>query len=161
MADAKLMQVFQFTEEDLAYNRRGEFSPRQNAQERENTTGCRRTAGIFALVAAVVVALGILTGLELLQTLSVPLGIWGLLALGAFALTFGKSAITVKATRGKAKLTMDHSRGATYHVLIVNGVYFRVSLAAYDAVEEGASYAVYYIPMQLNQLLSIERIEAA
>jgi hypothetical protein len=159
VAQSDLMRIFKFTEEDLSYNRRGEFSPRQKAEEKENARGCRRTSGIFVLIAVGVVAAGVITGIELLQGLSVPLGIWGLLAFGAFLLTFSKSSLKVATARGKARLTMDRDRGATYHVLIVNGVYFRVSMAAYGAIEEGASYAVYYVPMSINQLLSIERIE--
>jgi hypothetical protein len=148
-----------FTEEDLSYNRRGEFSPRQLAEEKSNTQGCRRSSGIFVLFAAAVVALGIITRSEIVQGLSVPIGIFGLLALGAFVLTLSKSTLKVANVRGAAKLSMDRAEGAPYHVLTISGVYFRIPFAAYNAIEEGANYAIYYIPMQRNQILSMEKVE--
>jgi hypothetical protein len=160
MSTASLMQILRFTDEDLTYNRRGEFSPRQIAEEQANVQGCRRASCSFVLIAMAVVVLGIVAGSELMQRLSVPLGILGLLAAGAFFLTYSKSSLKVATTSGEAKLTMDRGGGAPYHVLIIGGTYFRISFAAYNQIEEGATYSVYYIPMQRNQILSIERIES-
>ena len=159
MSTASLMESLKFTQEDLSYNRRGEFSPRQLAEEKSNEQGCRRSSGIFVLVAAAVVVLGIITRSEIMQGLSVPIGIFGLLALGAFVLTLTKSTLKVANVRGSAKLSMDRAEGAPYHVVIISGVYFRIPFAAYNAIEEGANYAVYYIPMQRNQILSMEKVE--
>lgn len=159
MSNASLMESLKFTDEDLTYNRRGEFSPRQRAQEKTDTQGCRRSSGIFVLVAVAVIALGILTRSELIQGLSVPLGILGIIAAGAFLLSFSKSSLKVANVRGTAKLTMNQDRGSTFHVVIVAGTHFRIPLAAYNAIEEGANYAVYYIPMGRNQILSMERVE--
>jgi hypothetical protein len=160
MSTAALMESLKFTDEDLSYNRRGEFAPRQLAEEKSNEQGCRRSSGIFVLVAAAVVALGIITRSELVQGLSVPIGIFGILAAGAFLLSFSKSTLKVANVRGAAKLTMDRAESsAPSHVMIVNGTYFRIPFAAYNAIEEGATYAVYYIPMQRNQILSMEKME--
>lgn len=159
MSTASLMESLKFTEEDLTYNRRGEFSPRQLAEEKTNAQGCRRSSGIFVLSAVFVVALGILTGSELVQGLSIPWGILGILAAGAFLFTFSKLSLKVATARGVVKVTMEQNRVAPHHVLIVNGTYFRIPFAAYNAIEEGATYAVYYIPMQRNQILSMERVE--
>jgi hypothetical protein len=160
MSAAPFMEIFHFTEEDLSYNRRNEFSPRQIAEEKANSVGCRRTSGIFVLITAVVVVLGIVTGLEWLQGLSVPLGIFGILAAGAFILTFSNSSLKVVTARGAAKLTMDRHKGAAHHVLIIAGTYFSIPFAAYNLIKEGETYAVYYIPMQRAQILSIEPVES-
>ena len=159
MSTASLMEILKFTDEDLSYNRRSEFSPRQFAEEKSNEQGCRRSSGIFVLVAIAVVALGIITRSELVQGLSVPIGIFGILAAGFFLLSFSKSTLKVANARGAAKLTMDRGEGAPHHVVIVSGTYFRIPFAAYNTIEEGATYAVYYIPMQRNQILSMEKVE--
>lgn len=161
MPSSQLMRDFNFSEEDLIYNRRGEISPRQAAEEKTDAQGCRRASGMFVLVVAAVIVLGIVTGWEILQGLSVPLGIFGAVALGAFALTYSKDAPRVAAARGAAKLTMDRERnqGVAYHALIVNGTYFRIPAAAYEHLIEGASYAVYYFPAQSKRILSIEPVE--
>lgn len=104
------------------------------------------------------IVLAVVTGWQALQSLAVPLGVWGVLALGAFALTFSKGLPKVASVRGTAKLTMDSSKGSAYHVLIVGGTYFHISAAAYDHLTEGAAYAVYYIPMHSNVVLSLEEV---
>jgi hypothetical protein len=161
MANDPLAETFGFDTEDLAHNRRGEFSLRQRATERENAAGCRRTAGIAVLVAIGLVGAAVGLRSELLGGFAVPAAVFGLVALGAFALSFGKSTLTIASVRGPAKLTMDRARGAAKHVLIVEGTYFEIPHAAYSQLEEGASYAVYYVPLQRTQVLSIEKLESS
>jgi hypothetical protein len=161
MASNPFAEAFGFDTEDLAHNRRGEFSPRQLATERENAAGCRRSAEIAVLVAAALVAAAVGLRSELLGGFAVPAGIFGLVALGAFALSFTKSTLKIASVRGPAKLTMDRARGAPKHVLIVQGTYFEIPHSAYSQLEEGASYAVYYVPHQRNQVLSVEKLETS
>jgi hypothetical protein len=159
MASNPLAEAFGFDAEDLAHNRRGEFSPRQRATERKDAAGCRRSAGIAVLLAAGLVGAAIALRSELLGGFAVPAGVFGLVALLAFVLSFTKSTLKIAAVRGPAKLTMDRTRGAPKHVLIVQGTYFEIPHSAYSQIEEGASYAVYYVPHQRAQVLSVEKRE--
>jgi hypothetical protein len=97
MASSPFAEAFGFDTEDLAHNRRGEFSPRQLATERENAAGCRRSAGIAVLVAAGLVGAAVALRSELLGGFAVPAGVFGLVALGAFALSFTKSTLKIAA----------------------------------------------------------------
>jgi hypothetical protein len=159
MASDPLAEAFGFDTEDLAHNRRSEFSPRQLATERENAAGCRRSAGIAALVAAGLIGAAVAFRSELLGGFAVPAGVFGLVALAAFVLSFTKSKLEIAAVRGAAKLTMERARGAPKHVLIVQGTYFEIPHSAYSQIDEGSSYAVYYVPHQRNQVLSVEKLE--
>lgn len=168
-----LMQRLQFTEADVAYNRRGELSPQQSAR----LTARRRSFKTLLLILGVLLACaggGTLAALgisSLAQNDSVGVGM--LVGAGIFVL-FGAPLIflglkpmqrvKVAAITGPARVArVQRSRRvnnttSTYIAteMHLGGKIFRLPDETFPELEDGADYTVYYWD-GLNEVFSLEK----
>ena len=163
MSDADLERILQFEAGDLPYNRRGERSPRQLAQMRADSRGCltRLLLGNGLAIAWMIgVRLISPESFETIGLFALPVlflaGPWLILSL----FPTPKSVYIIKSVEGDAKLSMGYTSGTNkYHMLVVDGVDFRIPQALHDAINEGDAVAVYYTSAGMTKhIVSMERL---
>ena len=154
----RLMQLFDFTAEDLTYNRKGTLSPRQSAR----VTKKRRAQKLFLAVEGLGLTCLLGGGLALggVQSLStdsaagvgmlVGAGIAALL--GAPLIFLGVKPmrpVQVAAAKGTARVARVQRTRHTNNSTVVTELHiadkiFTVPDAAFAELQDGAAYAVYY-----------------
>jgi hypothetical protein len=195
-----LCSTLQFSQDDLACNRRGQLSPAQRAKERRHLWGDLVGNGVLALLFLVgglgmstvlfwpvfwdlvvgqqtnlvqaVVATAQAQGsgksaalfwiLELLGLLMLVVAVWGgieLLGIPKKYAPIFASPTPVQTVAGSVQrrsVYVRRRRGWSYHYFYdVGPASFRVTEHAYQALIEGLSYRVFYLPAT-HELLSIE-----
>ncbi|MFZ5818893.1 MAG: hypothetical protein ACOYYJ_03240 [Chloroflexota bacterium] len=170
----RLMQSLDFTEDDLAHNRKGALSPRQSAR----LTRKRRAQKLFLLSLGVILACvggGALAGLGGVSFYKgEAAGIGLLIGAGVFAL-FGAPLIflgvkpmrpvKVAAAKGPARVARVQRTQRTNNVtstfvateLHLEDKIFTVPDEAFPELEDGAAYAVYYWD-GLTDIFSLEKL---
>jgi hypothetical protein len=155
-----LMEANQFSQEDLALNRNGELSPSQRAKAIPGLVG----AGLLGLV---LLGFGLLLwmtggGQQGWTSLIVPaifLLIFALFAgyqfVNALLDLFAQSPLVVEGTGRKEKRTGGRKNRSTTYYYVVEGVSFKVTKAAYEALVDGERYRVYAL-RHTKKLLTIE-----
>ena len=163
MSDADLERILQFEAGDLPYNRRGERSPRQLAQMKADSRGC-----LTRLLLANGLAVAFMVGTRLISAQAFDqIGVFALpvlflagpwLIISLFPTP--KSVYIIQSVEGDAKLTMGYTSGSNkYHMLVVDGVDFRIPQALHDAINEGDAVAVYYTSAGTTKhIVSMERL---
>ncbi len=149
MLDPRLAQVFEFDDTDLHFNRQGMLSPKQQAAQEQVNRSCLRTSIIITLVLlSATIGLLVLFG----EYGSSVAG--GLVTLGIFTLISGLLTLVAWKTRndsdvmgqieGQGWLRIDHGDNGALCILNINGYEFVVEDEAYEVLEDGASYRVYF-----------------
>lgn len=170
---ARLMQSLNFTEADLAYNRKGTLSPQQNERIRAR----RRTLKLALLILGLILlgaGVAFLPGVIELYLQGDSNWVGNAVAFGVFALVglpFSYLGIrpmrTVKVAtaRGPAKIarvertSRSNNSTSTYIAteMHITGKIFTMPDAAFPELEDGAMYAVHYWE-GVNEVFSVERV---
>ncbi|MBI5931597.1 MAG: hypothetical protein HY862_19975 [Chloroflexi bacterium] len=168
MSYSGLAQVFHFDETDLQYNRQGVMSPRQLEKYANMNKSCLQVSVIATLVfITLTVGVAVLFGKD---------GLGGIITLGVFSGLSGAGTLFAWMTRnetyemhqieGEARLRTDHTENGRRYVVSISGFEFSVDPAAYDIIQDGATYRVYYSVLQgqkslktaSKQIQSIEQL---
>lgn len=169
----RLMQSLKFTEEDLAYNRKGTLSPQQN----ERVKARRRTLKLALLVLGLIL-LG--AGVAFLPSAielysqgnsnwvgnAVTFGVFALIGLPFTYLGIRPMRpVKIATVRGPAKIarvertSRSNNSTSTYIAteMHIVGKVFTMPDAAFPELEDGAMYAVHYWE-GINEVFSVERV---
>jgi hypothetical protein len=151
VAEEELGKYFHFDEWDLAANRNGALSPKQNERLSQDEKSIRRKFRIAGLVFAACAVLPtlILWLIDRLQSVGWYSLIWIIpgTVLGVILMRAGRRLVTftLKTAQGPIKITQggqDHDPDC--YVLHVGGTQFGIGPQLAKLLEEGGSYAVYY-----------------
>jgi len=159
MQQRNTVKTVVFSAEDLEYNRRGEYSPRQRAAMRADGIGCFWILGLFAGLCALVVAGGFVPRADVPWQIAALAGIAGGVALWfGLDIWFFFSRPSVKAVTGTVEVVVDRSTIYNYkHNIIVGTVVFHTDHLLPRAFEAGTAYAFYYFGSTTNNILSYEK----
>ena len=173
MADSTLMRVFQKTEEDLVANRDGRLTAAQRERSRKATgddaTFMAGFAIVFALVMGGVLALIVSSGklfdfsegisfdevMILLVAGGLPLSalFWAVYTIVVHRRSAAIDRVDI--IEGSVTLRIIRHRRLVLREVRVEGRTFALTEAAYDALEDGAHYRVYAVPLA-NVVVGIE-----
>ena len=167
---AELMQVFDFTSEDLAANQQGRLSDQQRQRA---AAGMRRTKITMVIAILVLATIAMYVLLPVVRTLSIEGNVGGLvgggllagLALLLFTGLFEKPPSQFESAQGKAQFVQressvhqDDQVMFTTHNYVVIGEYdLSIKKEQYALFTEGHVYRAYYGQEPLG-LLSIEYV---
>lgn len=164
MPDSDLMHSLDFTADDLAANRGGRLSPRQQARLR----GMRLRSvaiglvllWIFALLAAALLYIGQRENSVILTLVGIGITIANTAILGIMArywirLTFDLQRGIARMLTGSAERVLRVSGSVTTPVLKIGGESFTVSKDTLKAIQHEAPYRVYHTP-HAHILLALE-----
>ncbi|GAB4459035.1 MAG: hypothetical protein OHK0041_23690 [Anaerolineales bacterium] len=168
------MHALDFTEQDLAYNRKGALSPQQTAR----LTGKRRSFKLMLLVIGVLLScvgggvmaalgvqalakdttngIGMLVGAGVFALLGAPLLFLGLKPMRAVKVSTAKG--TARVARVQRTRRVNNST-STYVAteLHLAGKVFTVPDEIFPDLEDGAAYAVYYWD-GVDEIFSLEKL---
>ena len=187
MSDLELRNYFEFDEGDLATNRAGRLSEKQNLKIAEAESGANQIffwAGVVFILMALAFSYGLLkpaveagwTIVEMSDLVGSAIGfvvVWGILgflAIGSFRLSKSKMDSSVQKVEGKVnfvkvekRVTNTSSNGPKYRTeeqyeLRVGRIAFEnVEEELLNTIEEGDTYAFYYTK-DTKDILSCEYI---
>lgn len=155
-----LENAFHFTPEDLAANRAGRISPDQKTYvKRQWRFDIFAPIFLVVLMAFVTMALFASSVVEGIVATIITLAVAAFFAIRARP---REDQITPLSVTGPAKLldTAPEAEGEEHrkydHGLRINAVEFPISELAYEAIQEGETYTIYYLP-KTRTILSVER----
>lgn len=170
---AELMEAFNFTVDDLAFNKRGELSPEQKARfakeaKRSSIMVVLFTLGfgagaIFTMMPFIRQGLSITDNLGRFIVGVVLVG----LALFFFYLIFQKDAPVIKSAQGKIQFVSRESdttdedgivTSSTSYFVVIGDEQFTINSGQYQFFNQGHIYAIYKEVSVLSRILSIEYI---
>lgn len=170
----RLRETFLFYSRDLLSNRAGQLSARQKARHQAAGLSLRMGMTIFVLV--MVGTLGVvafaslqsgtaqsLTDPEMLTTLGIAGGVFGLIILLSFLFsgrTYLKAAreTKVKVAEGEAQVGKVKEDAAHFEIKLGKTRIRLLTLEQLEAFEIGTAYRVYYLPGPIPTILSGEVI---
>lgn len=175
MTDPNLMQLFKFTADDLQANRRGQLSPTQQARwaEAEQWSGSMAGTAVPLITAAVIAVIGIILSFvvgQLIVGSMLSLVVAGVVGVG-MRIRAGRSdhdempapVTAVYHAEGVAHLkeTLDRSEHHTsrrYRLEIEHHTFQLFRKEQFEALENGARYAVYYLDDDDKYIVSLEKL---
>ncbi len=146
MSNDRLGQTFNFTEEDLFYNRQGTLSPQQQKVQAKFDRGCFLLSLIVTLLfIAITLIFAIAFGTTGL-VLTIMLVIF---SVGGVVFTYAvwtsrNPNLPVHLLEGQPRLNISHSHHGPKFTMNIKGYEFSVNEDAYNALEESNLYRVYY-----------------
>lgn len=160
-----LERVFKFEVTDLAANRRGELTARQEQQLHDFRESMLRNHWQSGLFITVLLAAG--TGIAFLagNRELATLGLWVTPMLAAvFALSWLTTRFStrhlligaIRVAEGAVELTTGRTRTATLYGVKLGQKQFFVSKAQYEAFQQGQTYRLYYVDGVPYFILSVE-----
>ena len=170
---AELMEAFNFTTDDLAFNKRGELSPGQKvrfakAANRNSIMVVLFTLG-FGAGAVITMMPFVLQGLSIADNLGRFIG--GVVLIGMalffFYLIFQKDAPVIKSAQGKIQFVSRESdttdedgtvTSSTSYFVVIGDERFTINSGQYQFFNQGHVYAIYKEVSVLSSILSIEYI---
>lgn len=170
----RLMQAFDFTLEDLEYNRRGALSPRQTAR----VTKKRRAQKIFLLALGLLLAcvgggvmawqgfsslpqdssagIGMLVGAGVFALFGAPLIFLGVKPMRAVKVAAAKGAARVARVQRTRRVNNSTSTYIATELHLADKI-FTVPDETFPELEDGAAYAVYYWD-DVDDIFSLEKL---
>ncbi|MCB8943195.1 MAG: hypothetical protein H6658_05525 [Ardenticatenaceae bacterium] len=175
MTEPNFMQLFKFTPDDLQANRRGQLSPVQQARwaEAGQWAGSVMQTAVPLITAALIALIGITISLFLEQStigIMISLVIAGLVGVGLRlrARRNGRQETLVPITavhraEGIAHLQeivdrSEHNTSRRYQLEIDPHIFPLFRQEQFEALENGARYAVYYLEDDNKYIVSLEKM---
>lgn len=175
------MNLFDFTEEDLKLNRRGQVSPRQREWLNMTARGIRSLSGMNVTIAVGFLFLGLCITLALyLQnedtraalfanplnllvfpvTILIVAVILTLSILYAGRLANRLAGAQIQSAQGKVRLDEEHGKAGTAYYVFVGKKKFAFGEDMSRTFKEGEKYKVYYCKSGVYEMvLSLEKVE--
>ena len=169
----ELMQAFDFTAEDLSYNRMGQLSPRQMEMYKKADTKSSVFA-FFVMIGFGVGAYFVLSpfwaqGLSLGENVGRLIGGIILAGIALFFLyaLFEKTEPKIRSAKGKIKFVVKETDStdadgttstSTTHYVVVGDEYFSVDRKKYQHLEQGHIYIFYQESSVLGRVIAVEYI---
>lgn len=169
-----IMHALDFTEQDLAYNRKGALSPQQTAR----LTGKRRSFKLMLLAIGVLLScvgggvlaamgvqeitkdttngIGMLVGAGVSAVLGAPLLFLGLKPMRAVKVAVAKGAARVARVQRTRRFNNTTSTYVATELHVADKI-FTVPDEIFPDLEDGAAYAVYYWD-GVDEIFSLEKL---
>jgi hypothetical protein len=178
MDEDMLGQKLHFDDADLADNRSGFLSPKQERRLAKQAridgipgVGCGLIFfGIASIFPIVFTPMIISLKDQILSVVGISLGVivwglvWGLVGFGMIQSAFGKPDFTLARVEGPVKIVGlarrsggEKPRNIIEHELHVGEVTFSIEGDIADLIRQGASYAIYYLESS-KRIVSLERL---
>ncbi|PWH15739.1 MAG: hypothetical protein DDG60_05310 [Anaerolineae bacterium] len=170
----RLMQLFEFTQEDLAYNRQGRLSPRQTARLTSKRRGFKlillvlgltlacggggalAVLGILSVSQSTVTGLGMLVGAGIFALLGAPFIFLGIKPMSPVKIAVAQGPIRLARVQRTRRVNNSTSTYVATELHLADKI-FTVPDESFSALEEGAAYAVYYWD-GLTDIFSLEKL---
>ena len=175
------MNLFDFTEQELKLNKRGQVSPRQREWLNMTAHGIRSSSwtGVYVTVGFLFLGLCIILALylqnedsraalfsNLLNLLVFPATIVAVAAILAFSIWLARRIsqrlmnAQVQTARGKARLDEESGEGGTAYYVFVGKKKFAFGEDMSRTFKDGEKYKVYYCKAGVFEMvLSLEKVE--
>ena len=175
------MNLFDFTEEDLKLNKRGQVSPRQREWLNMTASGIRSSSwtSVYVTVGFMFLGLCIILALYLqnedsraalfahpLNLLVFPATIFAVAAILALSIFYMRrlanrlAGAQVQSAAGKVRLDEESGEGGTTYYVFVGKKKFAYSEDMSRTFKEGEKYKVYYCKAGVFEMvLSLEQVE--
>lgn len=163
MSQADITAAFNFDENDLALNKRGELSPSQIEHLKKARTVAAVTLFLLTLPAyGLAYLVSIATGPGPFITLGLyslfVFGLAGIPTLRALLKLSNLSAVGVDSVVGLFEYDLNHNPSSRYFPFSVGGRRFKVKQPLGHVLKQHAHYRIYFL-RELGGLLSIEVID--
>jgi hypothetical protein len=176
------MNLFEFTEEDLKLNKRGQISPRQREWLNMTARGIRSMSGMNVTIAVGFLFFGLclILGLYLqnedtraalfanpLNLLVFPVTVFIVAVILALSIFFARrqanrlAGAQIQSAQGQIRLDEEHGEGGTAYYVFIGKKKFAFGEEMSRVFREGEKYNVYYCKAGVYEMvLSLERVDS-